>query len=232
MCLKELERPGVRSEKTRGELLAEERVRFLPLPRVRFGACVRRSTIADKLSLVRFDNSFYSVPVEYAHHRCVAAGYVDRVEVCVAGGIVAVHERSWEKGRFVLDWRHYLPLLERKPGAIRNGLAFKGQPWGQAFERMRLELESRYEGEGVRKYVKVLLLFAEFSEAEVRRAVKTCVRRGAFSDEAVRSVLNYDPPKKVGSLDLSRRPDLAGVGNGMRPANTYDALLGSREAGA
>ncbi len=95
---------------------------------------------------------------------------------------------------------------------------------------MRLELESRYEGEGIRKYVKVLLLFTEFSEAEVRQAVKLCVRRGAFSDEAVRSVLNYEPPKKIGSLDLSRRPDLAGVGSGTRPANTYDALL-AREAG-
>lgn len=232
MCLKELERKGVRSERTRGEILCEERARFLPLPRVRFEACVRRSTIADKQSLVRFDNSFYSVPNEYAHHRCVISGYVDRVEICVADGIVAVHQRSWEKERFVLDWRHYLPLLERKPGAIRNGLAFKGQPWGQAFERMRLELESRYDGEGVRKYVKVLLLFAEFSEAEVRHAVKLCVRRGAFSDEAVRSVLNYEPPKRIGSLDLSRRPDLAGVGSGMRPANTYDALLGSRDAGA
>jgi transposase len=231
-CLKELERPGVHSEKTRGELLAEEQVGFLPLPRVRFEACVRSSTIADKLSLVQYDNSFYSVPVEYAHHRCVISGYVDRVEICVADAIVAVHERSWEKGRFVLDWRHYVPLLERKPRAIRNGLPFKGEPWGEAFERMRLELESRYEDEGTRKYVKVLLLFTEFPEAEVKEAVKTCVRRGAFSDEAVRSVLNYEPPKKVGSLDLSRRPELAQVGSGMRPAGTYDALLVSREAGA
>jgi len=232
MCVKELKMKGVRSERTRGELLAEERLRFLPLPRVRFEACVRRSTIADKLSLVRFDNSFYSVPVAYAHHRCVVAGYVDRVEVSVADGIVAVHERNWEKERFVLDWRHYLPLLERKPGAIRNGLAFKGQPWGDAFDRMRVELESRYDGEGIRKYVKVLLLFAEFPEIEVREAVQACVRRGAFSDEAVRSVLNYEPPKTSGVLDLSHRPELAEVGSGVRPADTYDALLSSRGAGA
>ena len=181
---------------------------------------------------MRFDNSFYSVPTEYAHHRCVVAGYVDRVEVCVEDAIVAVHERSWEKDRFVLDWRHYVPLLERKPGAINNGRPFRGQPWGEAFERMRLELESRYQGEGIRKYVKVLLLFAEFPEAEVRRAVKVCVRRGAFSDEAVRSVLSYEPPKKVGSLDLSGRPELSRVGTGMRPVGTYDALLARQEVPA
>ena len=59
--------------------------------------------------------------------------------------------------------------------------------------------------------------------------MKLCVRRGAFSDEAVRSVLNYEPPKKVGSLDLSRRPDLARVGSGMRPVGAYDALLARQE---
>jgi hypothetical protein len=37
---------------------------------------------------------------------------------------VAEHVRSFEKGRYVLDPLHYLPLLERKPGALRNGRPF------------------------------------------------------------------------------------------------------------
>jgi len=37
---------------------------------------------------------------------------------------VAEHVRNFEKGRYVLDPLHYLPLLERKPGALRNGRPF------------------------------------------------------------------------------------------------------------
>ena len=228
-CLKELDRLGVRSQRTRGEILAEERERFLALPAHAFEACVRESTIASKLSLVQFDSVRYSVPVRWAHHPCVVKAFVDRVEVWVLEKRVAAHERSHEKDSFKLDWRHYVPMLERKPGTLENGRPFKGEPWGPAFETMRKELEFRYGAEGTKKFVRVLLLFTEFPEEEVRRAVKLCVRRGAYSDEAVRSVLNYEPPRRIGHMDLSRRPDLAAVGSGPRPAGTYDALLSREE---
>jgi transposase len=232
MCLKELERKGVRSEMTRGELLAEERAAMLPLPRVRFDACVRRSTIVGKDSLVQFDGNYYSVPVEHAHHPCLVRGFVDRVEVCVAERTVAVHGRSWEKGEYLTDWRHYVPMLRTKPGALSNGRPFRGEPWGEAFTRMELGLEERYGGEGARQYVRILLLFTRHPEGQVKWAVKRCVRRGVFSYDAVCSTLNYEPPRRIGALDLSRRPELARVGSGTRPAKTYDALLARREAGA
>ena len=37
---------------------------------------------------------------------------------------MAEHVRNFEKGRYVLDPLHYLSLLERKPGALRNGRPF------------------------------------------------------------------------------------------------------------
>jgi len=232
MCLKELERKGVRSEMTRGELLAEERAAMLPLPRVRFDACARRSTIVGKDSLVRFEDNFYSAPVECAHHPCVVRGFVDRVEICVRERTVAVHDRSWEKGRYLTDWRHYVPMLKTKPGALSNGRPFKGEPWGKAFVRMERGLRERYGDEGTRQYVRILLLLARYPEGRVRWAVKRCVRRGVFSYDGVCSTLNYQPRRKIGGLDLSRRPELAGVGSGTRPAKTYDALLAGGEAGA
>jgi transposase len=227
-CRGELSRLGVRSGRTRGELLAEEAERFLALPAHAFEACVRESTIVSKLSLVQFDGVRYSTPVRWAHHPCVVKAFVDRIEVWVQEKRVAAHERSHEKDGFKLDWRHYVPMLERKPGSLENGRPFKGEPWGQAFETMRKELEYRYGAEGTKKFVGVLLLFTEFPEGDVRRAVELCVRRGAYSDEAVRSVLNYEPPRRIGHMDLSHRPDLASVGGGVRPVGTYDALL-SRE---
>jgi len=36
--------------------------------------------------------------------------------------------RSFERGQTLYDWRHYVSLLERKPGALRNGAPFKTMP--------------------------------------------------------------------------------------------------------
>lgn len=41
---------------------------------------------------------------------------------------VAEHVRSFERGQTCYDWLHYLPLVERKPGVLRNGAPFEDMP--------------------------------------------------------------------------------------------------------
>jgi hypothetical protein len=115
--------------------------------------------------------------------------------------------------------------LEKKPGEIHHGRPFKGAPWGADFACMRRELEYRYEGKGTRKYIGILLLFTRYSAEAVRQAVSLCVRRRAFSDEAVQSILDYQPPSLCAALDLSDRPAFQVEGTGIRPASAYDGLL-------
>jgi transposase len=74
--------------------------------------------------LVHFDGNHYSVPCEYAGKLVSIRVYASRVVVASDGKAVAEHERGFEKGRYILDPFHYLPLLERKPGALRNGRPF------------------------------------------------------------------------------------------------------------
>ena len=74
--------------------------------------------------LVRFDNNNYSVPCEYAGKLVSIRIYASRVVLAADGEAIAEHGRSFEKGRYILDPLHYLPLLERKPGALRNGRPF------------------------------------------------------------------------------------------------------------
>ena len=42
--------------------------------------------------------------------------------------IVASHERLSDRGQTRYDWQHYIPLLQRKPGALRNGAPFADMP--------------------------------------------------------------------------------------------------------
>jgi transposase len=231
-CREDLERLAPQSERKRGELYKEDQAQLLPIRNGDFDACVLQSTMASKQALVQYETNFYSVPVRYAHHRLLLKAYADRVELWPEGQCASRHERSWARHQFVLNYRHYIPLLETKPGGIHHGRPFQGEPWGADLERLRTELVYRYEGEGLRKFVKVLLLFTGYPEAQVKGAVGECVRRRAFSDEAVESVLRYRPPQEGRSLNLSAHPHLQLETDGVRRATEYDEVLLTREASA
>jgi len=74
--------------------------------------------------LVRFNGNHYSVPCEYAGKPVSIRKYASRIVVAVEGKAVAEHERNFDRGRYITEPLHYLPLLERKPGALRNGRPF------------------------------------------------------------------------------------------------------------
>jgi len=81
-------------------------------------ACVKTSTCANSMSLVRFERNDYSVPVKYAHQPVVVKGYVDRIVICRGKDAIAVHRRLWTVEDVSFNPLHYLELLERKPGAL------------------------------------------------------------------------------------------------------------------
>ena len=118
MCQKDLQRRLRGKTGTKAERFKEDKASFLPLPPVPFDACRKQPTRANSLSLVRFDDDDYSVPVSYAYHEILIKGYVDRVVLCNKDRVVAEHRRSWGKKGIFFDYRHYLPLLERKPGSM------------------------------------------------------------------------------------------------------------------
>jgi hypothetical protein len=145
------------------------------------------------------------------------------------GQVVAVHTRCYQAGQFVLDPQHYLKLLERKPGSLDNARPFKGQPWGPSFDLLRTELEYRYPKDGTRRYIQVLLLFTKYPLAQVQAAVELCVRRRAFSEDAVLNVLRNEPLTPRKQLDLSNRPELIPQDTGVREARIYDQLKSREE---
>jgi hypothetical protein len=101
-------------------------------------ACRKVPTGADSLSLVRFDDNDYSVPVRHAHRRVVAKGYVDRVESCRHEQVLARHGRCWGPGEVVLDPVHYLA----------QDLTALGPDLGSGLPRERLCVASSSPGPG------------------------------------------------------------------------------------
>jgi transposase len=225
-CERDLDQPAPPPHpgKTRRALFEQEKRCLRSLPDQPFEAYRERSTFVDKRSLVQHDTNSYSAPVRWAYHPVVLKAFVDRIELFCEQQRVAVHERCYDRQQYVLVPEHYLKLLEKKPGSLDNARPFKGQPWGEDFDLMRRELEYRNETHGTRQFIDILLLMSEYPPADVKQAVSVCVHRRAFAYEAVLSVLRHEPVRPRGRLDLSHRPELATVSDGIRPAAIYDRL--------
>jgi uncharacterized protein (DUF427 family) len=50
--------------------------------------------------------------------------YADHIKVLAEGNVVAEHPRQFQRNVTVYNPWHYLPALQRKPGALRNGAPF------------------------------------------------------------------------------------------------------------
>jgi len=157
-CRERLSLKAAGHDQTIGERLDQERPTFLPLPPVPFEACRLEERTVTSLSLVHFQTTSYSVPVAYAYREVVVKAYVDRIVICHKDGMIACHERSYEKNDFVFDPVHYLPLLERKPGALDGARPFTSWILPDCFETLRRFLEAGNGTAGKREYVLILQL--------------------------------------------------------------------------
>jgi hypothetical protein len=54
--------------------------------------------------------------------------YPTRIEVVADDALIASHVRLLDRDQVSYDWQHYIPLIERKPGALRNGAPFADLP--------------------------------------------------------------------------------------------------------
>src|SRR6478672_655921 len=72
--------------------------------------------------------------------------YADRIVIHQDGRIVAEHPRSFGRGETTYDPWHYVPVLARKPGALRNGAPFKDWVLPAAMERVRRKLAGAADG--------------------------------------------------------------------------------------
>lgn len=227
MCRDDLTRRLRGKSGTKAELLVEDQAAFHCLPSTPFDACRIQSTAASSLSLVRFDDNDYSVPVRYAHHTILVKGYVDRVVLCRGKEAVADHRRSWGKQGVYFNYLHYLALLERKPGALHYALPLADLNLPECFDILhrRLQAEAEPEGEGAREYIRVLRLLENHSLSKVTRAVIKGLRVGAHTRDAVAQFLIPQPPWSYPTFSLDGREHLRLVKVAGPDLSVYKNLL-------
>ena len=147
--------------------------------------------------LVRFDNNRYSVAASAIGRPVEVRAYAERVEIRQDGRIVAEHARVFGRNQTVFDPWHYVPVLARKPGALRNGAPFKDWVLPAALERIRRKLAGSADGD--RQMVEILTAVLGDGLPAVEAACAEALREGVHSADVVLNILarQREPPAPV-----------------------------------
>jgi transposase len=129
---------------TVAEVFAQEKSHLLPVGAA-FDAFIEHPLRVSPTCLVSFERNRYSVHAAWANKVVSLRAYADHLKVVADGEVIAEHARRFGRGHTAYDWRHYLPVLERKPGALRNGAPFAELP--AVFQRLQVILLKRMGGD-------------------------------------------------------------------------------------
>ncbi len=140
-----------------------------------------------KTLLVRFDYNKYSVHAKAAGRPVDVHAYADRIVIRQDGEIVAEHVRRFGRDQTIYDPWHYLPVLARKPGALRNGAPFKDWTLPPAIERVRRRLG--HHGDGDRQMVGILAAVVTDGIDAVEAACVEALSGTAISRDVVLNIL-------------------------------------------
>jgi transposase len=181
---------------------------LMALPPTPYDACEKVSTRATSISMVRYRNNDYSVPVAYAHHEVQVRGYVHEVVIGCSAEVIARHRRSYETADMVFDPMHYLPLLEQKVGALDQAAPLQGWDLPAEFATLHRLLEARMGKKGKREYVQVLRLLETFDMVHVHGAIKHALGHGTIGYDAVKHLVLCRIERRPPRLDLDIYPYL------------------------
>jgi hypothetical protein len=224
-CRRRLDDRLRRHTETIGERLGRDRVALMPLPPSSYDASDRRPGRVSSLSLVRYRNNDYSVPVAYGHREVLIRGYVDQVVISCGAEVIGRHRRSYEREDLIFDPLHYLPLIEKKIGALDQAAPLEGWDLPEAFATLRRLMEARMGKAGKREYVQVLRLLETFRRAEVEAAIRDALKLGAIGFDAVKHLVLCRIERRPPRLDLDLYPYLPKARVAATSARSYMSLL-------
>ena len=215
-------------QRTIAEVLQDELPALMPVP-VPFDGFVEQTKRVTPTCLVHVERNRYSVPASFAGRTVSVRLYPACVVFVAEGQKIAEHvrciHRSHDGGRTLYDWRHYLSVAQRKPGALRNGAPFLELPEG--FRRLQQQLLQRPGGD--KEMVEILALVLRHDEQAVLTAVELALESGAANKQHILNVLSRllgeAPPAPV-----STPPTLALQVEPVADMARYDHLRRARHA--
>ena len=180
-----------------------------------------KAASVSKTCLVQFDKNKYSVMSQAVGRPVEVHAYADRIAIRQDGLVVAEHTRSFGRDQTVYNPWHYVPVLARKPGAMRNGAPFKDWALPGALGRVCQKLRGSPDGD--RQMVRILSAALTDGLAAVEAACAEALEAGLCSSDVVLNALSRQrqpaalPPIPVPAALILRQQPVADCAR-------YDAL--------
>ena len=214
------------------DVWADEVGRLMPLSRP-FDGFVEYAKRVSPTCLVHLDRNRYSVPASFANRPVSLRVYPERIVVVAEGQIVCEHRRVFARSHerksttTVYDWRHYLAVIQRKPGALRNGAPFVELP--PAFRALQQRMLKTPGGD--REMVEILALVLQHDEQAVLAAVELALEAGVPTKTHILNLLHRLVDGKPTDTPTIKAPQALTLTTEPRAdVERYDALRKVREA--
>jgi hypothetical protein len=174
------------SERTTWEVFEEERGSLVPYAGPFDGFHALPAAVS-KTCLVRFDNNKYSVLSSAVGRPVEVHAYADRIVIRQDGAVVGEHARCFGRGQTIYNPWHYVPVLARKPGALRNGAPFRDWVLPAAMQKIHRRLRTVDDGD--RQMVSILACVLTDGLAAVEAACREALDHGVSSAAVIINIL-------------------------------------------
>ncbi len=141
--------------RTIADCFIEEKPILIPVKAV-FDGYVEKTLRVSSTCLIKVDHNRYSVPAEWSNRVVSLRITADRLRIAAENQIVAEHARCYGRDQLICDPWHYLPILEKKPGALRHGAPF--QQWDLPAPIRIVRDRILKQDKGDRAFVELLLM--------------------------------------------------------------------------
>ena len=197
-------------DRTIWEVFEDERASLMEL-RGPFDGFVEKAVRASTTCLIMADHNRYSVDARAAGRMVLVRSHAERIVVLLGEEVVADHPRHFQRDRIVYDPWHYLPVLMKKPGALRNGAPFKDWDLPAALTQVRAKLKPHADGD--RQFVKILGAVLDHGLGAVEAACAEALEAGIASGDVILTVLarrrQPAPPPSITTPDALAPEDRA-----------------------
>src|SRR6267142_2109834 len=129
---------------------------------------------------VRHATNCYSVECGHVGQVVQVRIYAKEIMVMYRNKMIGHHKRSFERYKRIYDPWHYVPLLERKPGALRNGAPFKQLELPASVQKVREQLSHYPDGD--KRFIHILLSVISHGLTAVEQACKAALSEGGCND--------------------------------------------------
>jgi hypothetical protein len=170
------------------------------------------------------------VPAQWANQAVSVRLTADRVRVVANGQVIAEHERQFGRDRLICDPWHYLPILEKKPGALRHGAPFVTWDLPVPIKVVRDRILKQDKGD--RAFVDLLLMARDLGDAGLETLEVACdltLQTGVISAAIVLNEmrrLSEEARPKALDESVTTLPTL--VVEPLADCSRYDALRRTR----